>query len=51
MIEDAARLGYNAVCNIRLNTSEIGGMVGQGTGVTVEVFASGTAYRLPPVQQ
>jgi len=48
MLEDAHRLGYDAVCNVRLNGVDIGGASLQRKGgvVSVSVHASGTAYRL-----
>ncbi|NQT53906.1 heavy metal-binding domain-containing protein [bacterium] len=48
MLEQAHRLGYNAVCNVRLNSADIGGMTGKKGAAMVECFASGTAYSRPP---
>jgi len=44
MLEAARRHGYNAVCNLRLNSADIGGMAGRKGVAMVEVFATGTAY-------
>jgi len=48
MLEEAHRLGYDAVCNVRLEGADIGGATLQRKGgvVSVSVHASGTAYRL-----
>ena len=40
--------GYNAICNVRLQSADIGGMSGARGAVMVEVFAWGTAYRIGP---
>lgn len=44
VLEQADNLGYNAVCNLRLETSDIGGMTGRRGVTMVAVFAYGTAY-------
>lgn len=45
IIEQARDLGLNAICNLRLETADIGGNVG-GRGVPLSaVIATGTAYR------
>ncbi len=46
MLEDARRRGYNAVCNVRLETSDIGGSAsgGRSGSTMVEAMAFGTAY-------
>ena len=44
MLEEAHGLGYNAVCNLRLGSADIGGMTGKKGAAMVEVFATGTAY-------
>ena len=45
MLEEAHENGYDAVCNMRLQFSDIGGMSASSRGnVMVEVFAFGTAY-------
>ncbi len=46
MQEEAHRLGYNAICNVRVGFSAIGGIAKKGPPM-IEVFASGTAYRSP----
>lgn len=43
--EEAERLGYNAVCNLRLNTADIGGATSARKAAMVEMIAIGTAYR------
>jgi len=45
MVEQADRIGCNAVCNVRLSTGDIGGATRCRAMVTVAVCASGTAYR------
>ena len=47
MLDDARRQGYNAVCNLRLDCADIGGMTGARGAAMVEVFATGTAYTRP----
>lgn len=47
MLQEAHRQGYNAVCNVRLNSADIGGMTGKRGAAMVECFASGTAYSRP----
>lgn len=44
MLEEAHQNGYDAVCNLRLEFSDIGGMSSSRGAVMVEVFAFGTAY-------
>jgi uncharacterized protein YbjQ (UPF0145 family) len=44
MLEEAHRLGYDAVCNLRLGSADIGGMTGKRGAAMVEAFAWGTAY-------
>jgi uncharacterized protein YbjQ (UPF0145 family) len=48
MLEDAQRQGYNAVCNIRMDTSDIAGSVTnrRRQAVVVGMMATGTAYRI-----
>ena len=46
MLEQAHMQGYNAVCNVRLDFADIGGMTGRRGAAMVEAFASGTAYRV-----
>lgn len=45
MMEEARKKGYNAVCNMRIEFADIGGIVAKGT-ITVAVIASGTAYSI-----
>lgn len=45
IMEQAHHQGYNAVCNLRMDTAAIGGMQAKGI-VMVSVMASGTAYRM-----
>jgi uncharacterized protein YbjQ (UPF0145 family) len=46
MVEAAQTQGYDAICNLRMNTADISGMAtGKKKVVTVSVIASGTAYR------
>ncbi len=47
VVEQAKAQGYNAVCNIRLDTADIGGAAkgGNKAAAMVAVMASGTAYR------
>lgn len=46
MMERGQQLGYDAVCNVRVETADIGGnaSAGQGTPMAA-VLASGTGYR------
>ena len=48
MLEEAERQGFNAVCNIRLDTSDIAGSTTNRTSqaVVVGMMATGTAYRI-----
>ena len=48
MMTQARGRGYNAVCNIRLTMSDIGGMTGTKGAAMVEVLAWGTAYSIAP---
>lgn len=48
MLGEARDLGYDAVCNLRLNSADIGGMTGRRGAVMVECFATGTAYKRAP---
>ena len=47
MMEEAQAAGYDAVCNLRLDSADIGGMTGRRGAVMVEAFATGTAYCRP----
>ncbi|MFN4260554.1 MAG: YbjQ family protein [Gemmataceae bacterium] len=44
VVEQARALGYNAVCNIRLQTADIGGGTATQKFPIVAILASGTAY-------
>ena len=45
--EQASQMGYNAICNVRLETADIGGTSeGKGKVAMVAVLASATAYRV-----
>ncbi|MCA9410142.1 MAG: YbjQ family protein [Candidatus Omnitrophica bacterium] len=46
MKQEALALGFNAVCNIRLDTADIGGNTTNRKIAMVAVLASGTAYRI-----
>jgi len=47
LLTEAQSKGYNAVCNVRFETTDIGGMAGAKGAVMVGVFATGTAYFAP----
>ncbi len=52
--EQAARDGYNALCNVRLSTASIGATSGKRAAVMAPILASATAYRstlAPPAAQ
>jgi uncharacterized protein YbjQ (UPF0145 family) len=50
MLEEARRGGYDAVCNLRLDTADVGGSgIAKGV-VMVALMASGTAYRRAPAE-
>lgn len=57
MIEDARDRGFNAICNVRVDTADIGGNAvrKKGAGAMVGIVAVGTAYRIhaatPPIPQ
>jgi uncharacterized protein YbjQ (UPF0145 family) len=45
VIEEAKSMGYNAVCNVRFDSSDIAGASGRNRGmVMVTILASATAY-------
>ena len=44
ILEEARRQGYNAVCNIRLDTADVGGSTATRKVAMVAIIASGTAY-------
>ena len=48
MLEQAHKLGFDAVCNVRLEGFDVGGahMQKKGGVVSVSVLASGTAYKI-----
>lgn len=53
IMEEARRSGYNAVCNVRLNTADIGGNTATANNknrgsVMASILASATAYHASP---
>ena len=47
LLEDAKRQGYNAVCNVRYDSADVGGAVharNKNAGKKIAILASGTAY-------
>ncbi len=46
--EQARNLGYNAICNIRFQTADVGGNSTQTRVAMVAIIASGTAYHAAP---
>ena len=44
VVEQARAMGYNAICNVRLNTADIGGNVGRKGIPMGAIMASATAY-------
>ena len=44
VVEQARGMGYNAICNVRLNTADIGGNVGRKGIPMGAIMASATAY-------
>lgn len=44
ILEEARQMGYNAVCNVRLETADVGGTTGGQKAVMVAILASATAY-------
>ncbi len=44
ILEEARRQGYNAVCNVRYETADVGGNSIDRKVATVAILASGTAY-------
>jgi uncharacterized protein YbjQ (UPF0145 family) len=44
--ETARAHGFNALANVRIESSDIGGMATKGAGVAVAVVGSATAYRM-----
>jgi len=47
MKSQATALGFNAICNVRLDSADIGGNANSQRIAMVAVLASGTAYRIP----
>ncbi|MDZ7815271.1 MAG: heavy metal-binding domain-containing protein [Planctomycetota bacterium] len=45
VLQEARNNGYDAVCNIRIDTADIGGMAMGAKTVTVAISATGTAYK------
>ena len=45
IIEEAQSNGYNAVCNLRMDTAEIGGNLDKRGAAMASILASATAYR------
>ena len=45
ILEEAEHEGYDAVCNLRVDTADIGGNSMQRGVPTVGIMATGTAYR------
>ena len=44
IVEQARREGYDSVCNIRLQTADVGGSTSSRRTVVVAILAAGTAY-------
>ncbi len=44
MLQKARARGHNALCNVRIETADIGGMVRKGGAATVALSASAPAY-------
>lgn len=44
IVEEARRQGYNAVCNVRLQTADVGGNSSMRRVPMAAILASGTAY-------
>ena len=45
VMEKARSQGYNALCNVRLETADVGGSTSSRKVAMVAIIASGTAYR------
>ena len=45
IIEEAQSNGYNAICNLRMDTAEIGGNLDKRGTAMASILASATAYR------
>ena len=48
VVEEAKQQGYTAVCNIRLESSDIAGTANRKGAAMVSLIASGTAYHAEP---
>jgi len=44
VVEQARELGYDAICNLRIETADVGGSTGRGKAAMVAILASATAY-------
>ena len=44
IVEEARGMGYNAVCNVRFETADVGGNSTMRKVAMVAILASGTAY-------
>ena len=45
VVERAKEQGCDAICNLRIETADIGGSTGRGRAAMVAIIASATAYR------
>ena len=50
LVEQAEQAGYNALCNVRLNTVDIGGNINKKGAAMVSIVASATAYHSTPAK-
>lgn len=50
LLEEARSRGFDAVCNLRFESADVGGMTGKRGAAMVEVYAYATAYRRAPSQ-
>ena len=50
LVEQAKAGGFNAICNVRLDTVDIGGATSSGKFPMATILASGTAYFAGPPQ-
>jgi uncharacterized protein YbjQ (UPF0145 family) len=44
LLESAREMGYNAICNLRMEPADIGGNIGKKGSVMVCIVGSATAY-------
>ena len=51
IIEQARSQGYNAVCNVRLETADVGGSSSRRRAAMAAILASATAYHAAPSQK